>query len=441
MFPARFGPDFIKNLDFIPEKQAVIIYIKEFGFVDAADTLRLDNFRNLQPLEGFLVGSQGRFGQFDDIPDGVDPGQMQPLDEDVIVLYQSFGGVYKLGEEINLAKEVESGKRLVSLERQAFVVFKEAYALIRLEESSTSDCEELVIELRAEIRQLKAENTSLRQQLAELPGLRLQIDRLKDEVVARDNEILELKARIQQMIDATKRTPDDFATAVSDSVDKLQTKLTNLPNKTSDFVVREFSLDAKIYVDVNEQGQIDYRFIRPGDNVAPEKVSNLSLTLAPVPKPEPSPETPPPTDPVPTPAPGGRALLPGQDIPIEQLTGEDAPIRERLARSNIRSVADFLQVATRARTLAAFSGMLEIDRQRLGNWLMQAQLMAAGGLSAAMAQALIDLGFTTLKALAEADAAALLAQYNARAAGLSLPAVTLEDVQRWIAAAQASLKG
>lgn len=432
MLPAQIGADVLNGLDVIPQNQAVIVYLEGFGLVEAARPLQVDKPRDPKPLDGFFAAGQGRFGLLSGPPPGFDPDGLQPLKENALVLYQSFGGVFRLGEAVDLERETQPGGRLTPLKRQAYVVYKQAYALVDLTGGASADCEELVIELRAEIRRLRDENTSLRQQLAELPMLRLQVERLKDELVARDNTILELNARIQQMIETAKRTPDDFATAVSDSVDKLQAKLTNLPNKTSDFVVREFSLEAKVYVDVNEQGQIDYRFIRPGDNVAAEKVSNLSLTLTPVPKPE-APEPP-----APTPAPADAQLAPGADIPIERLTGADAQINARMASRNIRSVADFLQNATRARTLAAFSGMLEIDRQRLGNWLMQAQLMAVGGLSAAMAQALIDLGFTSLKELAAADAADLLAKYNARASQLGLPAATLADAQRWIAAAKAA---
>jgi hypothetical protein len=225
---------------------------------------------------------------------------------------------------------------------------------------------------------------------------------------------------------------------VSDSVDKLQTKLTNLPNTTSDFVVREFSLEAKIYVDVNEEGQIDYRFIRPGDNVAPEKVSNLMLTLAPVPKPEPAPppEPPPALTAFPADAPLANARMPEQEIPIESIVGESAELRERMSRNRIRTVADFLQVATRSRTLAAFAALLEIDRQRLSNWVMQAQLMTLGGISSAMAQALIDIGYSSLRIIADSEAGALFTQYNTRAADLSLPQATIDEVQRWIATAQ-----
>lgn len=434
MSPAQINADVLNGLDPIPQKQAVVVYLEGFGLVEAARPLRVDKPHDPRPLEVFFAAGQGRFGLLNSPPAGFDPGGLQPFKENALVLYQSFGGVFRLGEAVDLERETQPGGRMTPLERQAYVVYKQAYDLVDLTGGAPSDCEKLVIELRAEIRQLRDENISLRQQLAELPALRLQVERLKDELVARDNTILELNARIQQMIETTKRTPDDFATAVSDSVDKLQAKLTNLPNKTSDFVVREFSLEAKVYVDVNERGQIDYRFIRPGDNVPAEKVSNLSLTLAPVPKPEP-PETP---APAPTPTPADAPLAPGADIPIERLTGADAQVGARMASQNIHSVADFLQTATRARTLAAFSGMLEIDRQRLGNWLMQAQLMAVGGLSAAMAQALIDLGIASLQELAAADAADLLAKYNARASQLGLPATTLEDAQRWIAAAKAA---
>jgi hypothetical protein len=438
MFPASFGPDFLKNLEPIPEKQAVIITLKGFGFIDADEPLKLGDFADLKPLDGFLVAYQDRFGQFSDPPTNLDLAGMKPVDESVLIVYQAFCGIFKLGEEIFLSKEIKRGDRMVSLARQALIVYKLSYDFIPIQDNPTDDCEKIIAELRAEIKQLKNENTSLRQQLSEIPALRLQIDRLKDILIARDNEILELKARIQQMIDATKRTPEDFATAVSDTVDKLQTKLSNMPNNISDFVVREFSLEAKIYVDVNEEGQIDYRFIRPGDNVAPEKVSNLTLTLAPVPKPEssPPPEPTPGLRAAPAPAAQASAPAPGQEIPIEQIVGEGGELRERMSRNNINTVADFLQVATRARTLAAFSAMLEIDRQRLGNWVMQAQLMTLGGISAVMAQALIDIGIPSLQILADAEAEALLKQYNTRAADLSLSPATIEDVQRWIATAQ-----
>lgn len=443
MLPIRTGPDLLKQLSPIPDKKVVAVTIKGMALVDAVEPFILRELRIHEALKGYLIGFRGSFGVLKEPPVDMLRVTLQPLGDNVLLLYKNFAGIFQPNETVSFSKEIETGERLIALDPGLLISSEGKYGFTTLEEAPTdTDCQEKLKQLQVENSRLREENTALRQQLVEIPSLRLLIDQLKDTINARDNEILELNARIQQMIETTKRTPDDFATAVSDSVDKLQTRLSNMPNKISDFVVREFDLEAKVYIDVNEEGEIDYRFIQPGDNVDPLKVSNLTLKLAPVPKPE-SPEPAPDPTPTPTlaPAPRSSVPLPGSDIGVERLVGEGGEAREKLSRNNIHTLADFLQVATRARTLAQLSSMLEIDRQRLGNWVIQAQLMTISGISAAMAQVLIDLGMASLKILAGADPAALLAQYNTAAAAQTLPAATIEDAQRWIATAKLAVGG
>ena len=452
------GAELLKNLEPLNEKQALVINAKVFGTVDTDNKLNLSPIPNASPLKAVLVGYQSSFGVLDFSPVDLNQVVMLPIGAAVLVVFNGFAGVFLNVNSVLLQEEIRKGERMFSLKERALIVSEGRYGFAPIPKSLTDERDKIIANLRLENARLQQENTALRQQLGDVPNLRVQIETLKAMVAARDQEILTLKAQIQQMIETSKRTPDDFATAVSNSVDKLQTRLAGLTNPTSDFVVREFNLEAKVYIDVNEQGEIDYRFIRPGDNVDPQKVSNLALKLMPVPKqetaPVPAPDTPAPPAPAPgSLSPGGvtprpatplgveaPGSLPGQDLPLESIAGLGADLRDRLGQNNIHSVAEFLQAATRARTIAAFSAMLDVDRQRLGNWVMQAQLMTLGGIDAAMAQALIDFGITSLRAMAGANAQILLAEYNAQAAANEVPAATLADVQRWIATAKTYLK-
>ncbi len=240
-------------------------------------------------------------------------------------------------------------------------------------ETAESDLnlEEIIEVLRAELATTKQQNAQLRQQLEE----------------------------------ATKkppRTPDDFVTAIKHSVDSLQGKLSEMQNPISDFVVSEFNIDTRVFVDVTELGTINYRFIQPGDDLDPMMLSRLNLKIQPVPK-----ET--------TVGTFDRInFSPYSDVDDIQGIGE--VYKSKLKERNIYTVSDLLHVGTRARARVELSSMLEVEQEKLAHWLGQAELMTVRDIDGRAAEVLAEIGIDSLAQLAVQDKTDLTSAYNEKVA-------------------------
>lgn len=181
-------------------------------------------------------------------------------------------------------------------------------------------------------------------------------------------------------------THDEFAGALSLAVDSLQAQLSEMSNPVSDFGLREVSLQAKVMLDVTPLGTLKYRFIRPGDVVDAQKVSTVSMTIVPVPK----------QDKV-------GALIPGEfkrQVGVEEIPGITEDGNARLRQHGIYTASDFVQVGTRLRGAVRLAALLDVDRQRLNEWLARAQLLMLEGMNTQTASLLFDAGIRGLNDLA-----------------------------------------
>jgi len=250
------------------------------------------------------------------------------------------------------------------------------------------------------------------------------IDELRKEVGRLQSESLQLSSDLSVLRDRPS-APDDFATAVQQSLDELQQRMATMRNSMSNFAIRDFKLEADVFVQVSPLGNIEYRFVQPGDNVNATALSKLSLQLVPVPKNDLAgvwtrnlfqPET-------------SLAALPG--LQPEQL--------QRLEGAGLYSIGEFLQVGTRARAQAHLEALLETDRKRLSLWAQQAALMTLRGVNGAAALVLIEAGFGSFETIAATTALALDRAYlkvRRKHPEWSAPATDEGLALQWIRAAR-----
>lgn len=252
------------------------------------------------------------------------------------------------------------------------------------------------------------------------------IDALREDLLALTEENQTLRQQIAALEAAGSRTPDDFASAVSHTLDTLQSRLSETKNPVSRFAVRNFSIEANVYVDVSPLGTIDYRFTRPGDAVDPARLSKLKLDLVPLPKEDRSGSW---THPEFTPF-----------IDVEEVQGIGEEYKKRLNAQQIYTVGDLLSAATRVRTQAQLAATLRVQREHLAQWLVNAELMTIKDIDGRQAEVLAGLGINSLDALAAQEPETLAAAYNAQVASAGVDAlrpVTPAQVKTWIDTAAA----
>ena len=138
-------------------------------------------------------------------------------------------------------------------------------------------------------------------------------------------------------------------------------RLGAMSNATSDFAVREFTLESKVHVDVTEVGTIGFQFVRPGEVVNAAALSTVTLTVVPVPKPV--------VDPV-----DGVVGVVAPDSPVESL-GVSEEQATRLHAAHIATTRDFARIATRATATAQLVSMLGVSREELGRYTLLAGLL------------------------------------------------------------------
>lgn len=246
---------------------------------------------------------------------------------------------------------------------------------------------------------------------------------MKAEIARLTSENAELK----RAVDAAKlpaHSADDFAGAMQHTVDTLQTRLSSLRNSVSNFAVREFRLESQVLVDVSPLGQATYRFVKPGETVRDTELSRVTLDLIPLPKQNVSGTWSP------------AAFTP--DVSLEEIDGIGEAFRKQLNQSQLYTVGDLLQAASRVRTKVELASMLGVDRARLGTWLSQAELLTVKDIDGRKARVLVETGITSLDLLAQQQPEALAARFNEQAAKRKLKdlRVTAEQASTWVATAK-----
>lgn len=267
----------------------------------------------------------------------------------------------------------------------------------------------------------------------DVPALKARLAVLEREVVRLQGERAELSEIVDDL--RSPRSPDDFATAVSRAVDSLAARMATMSNPTSDFAVREFTVEAQVAIDVNRLGQLEYRFPLPHEQIDPRQLSTVSLRVVPIPR-EQDPEEPDPSRPTGLP-------FAEPDIGVEEVFGIGQEFRRRLAAHGVHTVRDLLAVGVRARTALELQALLGVERAELVGWLRQAELVTLPSLDGRTAFVLLDAGFSGLAALAETDPAEVVRRYAESAARLApglgpIRPVDRDVVRVWQEAARSS---
>ena len=250
------------------------------------------------------------------------------------------------------------------------------------------------------------------------------IDRLKREVSEVQGRNLRLEADLA-LLRERPSPADDFAGAVQQSLDELQQRMATMRNSTSNFAVREFKLDASVYVQLTPLGQVEYRFVQPGMDAPAQTLSRLSLQVVPVPKDN--------LAGVYTPN------LFQPEAPVALLSGLGDEGASRMESAGLFTLGEFLQVGTRARTQATLSALLGVDRQRVALWAQQALLLTLRGMDGASALVLIGAGLGRFEALAGKPAQTLVAEFEQARAGrpdLGAPTLGPALAALWVRAAR-----
>lgn len=261
----------------------------------------------------------------------------------------------------------------------------------------------------------------------DLEVLRRKVRLLGRELTALEEERAKLESQLAQ---ARRPTPPaDFSTAVSSALDDLSHHLTGLKNTTSDFAVREFSLQAQVTVDVDDEERLVYRFPMPEDEVDPRQLSTVTVRIVPLAKDDTEA-----TD-------GDRATAPPAatglaSASIAAIHGLGETSRRRLEAHGIATVADLVSVATRARTALQLQGLLGSQRRHLVGWLAQAELLTLPEMTGRMASVLIEAGIDSLRTLVDTEPAAIVTSYAAAASRLEAglgPSEPIDEplVGRW----------
>lgn len=276
--------------------------------------------------------------------------------------------------------------------------------------------------LQTQLDDLQLQNSVLRTQLVTLQERELTS---REKIVAlQQNEIL-LREQLGQVRGRGGREPDDFASAVSHSLDTLQARLTGMSNPMTDFAVREFSIEARVAVNVTPLGTVEYRFIQPGESVDPAAVSNVSMKVVPVPK-----QT------------QAGTWSPVEFTPsagVEEIRGIGRSLRDELNGHGIYTVGDLLHAGSRVRGSVELAQLLQVDRYRVDEWLAHAQLLTIRDVDGRAAGVLYELNVRSLADLAAQKPEELAVRFNAqveRTGRRRVAPVDAAKVTPWVRAAR-----
>ncbi len=216
------------------------------------------------------------------------------------------------------------------------------------------------------------------------------VDALRGELASAQAANAELEAKLAALADPP-RSSDDVADGLQHALDGLSERLGAMANETSNFAVREFTLESKVHVDVTPLGTMGFQFVRPGEQVNAAALSTMTMTVVPVPKP-------PPEEAV---APAAAVV----DRPVEEIDGlTDAQVAA-LRGAHVTTTSGFARLATRATASATLVSLLGVDRETLGRFTLLAGLLAVPGLDGTSAAVLHDAGIPDAATLAGTDPA------------------------------------
>jgi predicted flap endonuclease-1-like 5' DNA nuclease len=234
-------------------------------------------------------------------------------------------------------------------------------------------------------------------------------------------------------VEERPRSPDDLGAALASSLDTLQSRLANVQNARTEFAVREFQLDAAVWVDVNPVGGLEYRFPTPSNRLDPSSLSRVKLTLVATPKQVEEGKEPT--------HPGIDPRIFDVDVGIDEVYGIGEEYRRKLNGRGVFTAVDFLRAATRARVAGELEGLLEVDRATLVTWAAQAELITIPGIHGREAHVLVSMGIGGLADLADREPATLPDQLAEAAKGIRglgrVPPLTVEQATAWVNAAKA----
>lgn len=238
------------------------------------------------------------------------------------------------------------------------------------------------------------------------------IDRLNRELVELQQKNLTLQSRIDQLL-APAKSPDDLASALQRTVDRLQTELASLSNPVSNFAVKDFRLETAITVSMTELGTIEYRLLQPGTNVDPNAISKLTLSLVPIEKQRPDGTLSP------------LLFQPGRELSV---VGMREDLLQTFERNHIYTIGEFRSAVMRAQVRSTLIASEKTTQQELSTLQARAELLLLAGMDRKTADRLMTAGIDGLPALARWTPEGLI---------LILRDVEKAQLTQWISAAQA----
>jgi hypothetical protein len=264
------------------------------------------------------------------------------------------------------------------------------------------------------------------------------VDVLRGELAEAKSSAAALQAKLDALT-APPRSADNLAEGVQTALDSLADRLGSMTNTTSNFAVREFSLESKVHVDVTALGTIGFQFVKPGEVVNAAALSTVTLTVVPIPKPLPDP-----ADSSAGPASAGTVAsagpaVRGADSPLEAL-GLSPAQSDALRSAHVTTTSELARVATHATATAELVSMLGVTREELGRYVLLAGLLTVPGLDGTKARVLYEAGIHDVAALAGMKPATVVGRYAKAAAsvqGAGRWRPKEADAESWIAAAKA----
>lgn len=256
-------------------------------------------------------------------------------------------------------------------------------------------------------------------------SLEQSVERLRGELVDVRAANLTLQEKLNQL-SRPVRTPDDLASAIGRSLDQLQTRLSAVTNPLVSFAVKEFRIETNVHVSVSALGNLEYRFVQPGDDINPQFLSRITLDLVPVAKDS-----------------AAGSLDPKlfqADKPLDTIRDIGKEAQAILEGNQIHTVGDLRAVASRATASAELVGLLRVERDRLARWLTLSELLTVRGIDGTAAEILAACGIASLRDLADLAAEPLVEQFNAKMQELKSaerPPLTPGEAGAWIRAARA----
>ena len=244
-------------------------------------------------------------------------------------------------------------------------------------------------------------------------GLAAEVARLQKENEALRAEVAALRGE--------GRHYDELGTAIANATDQLQRQLAESDNGVTRFALREVQLDTKVGLDLDDLGNLRYRFPTPG---APEdaSVGRLTLTIVPIPVEG---------------AEAGAELR--RSVPLEELPSVDARALRALTGAGLFRAGDLVSVGSRARVATELERRLGVERATLRTWLSEAELVTLPEATGKHVLVLRAAGFTSLAEVGAVSADDLVRRFDSAARNVrGAPPLDPGLAERWVAAAAAA---